>query len=131
MAYGTLISRVRTSDADLPIENAAVAYYKAAPGGVKRLVGLRMTDRSGATQPISLNAPDASASLQPDAAGDPEPYGVVDIVADHPDYNRVTVRQVQVFDGILTSQDVVLLPSPGAGIVPFPETIYETGNQEL
>ncbi len=51
MAYGTLISRVRTSDADLPIENAAVAYYKAAPGGGKRLVGLRMTERSGAAQP--------------------------------------------------------------------------------
>lgn len=131
MAYGTLISRVRTSDADLPIENAAVAYYKAAPGGVKRLVGLRMTDRSGATQPISLNAPDASASLQPDAAGDPEPYGVVDIVADHPDYNRVTVRQVQVFDGILTTQEIFLVPSPGIGVDAFPDTVYDTLDQGL
>ena len=131
MAYGTLISRVRTSDADLPIENAAVAYYKAAPGGVKRLVGLRMTDRSGATQPISLNAPDASASLQPDAAGDPEPYGVVDIVADHPDYNRVTVRQVQVFDGILTTQEIFLVPSPGIGVDAFSDTVYDTPDQGL
>ena len=65
------------------------------------------------------------------AAGDPEPYGVVDIVADHPDYNRVTVRQVQVFDGILTTQEIFLVPSPGIGVDAFPDTVYDTPDQGL
>ena len=131
MASGTIISRVRTSDADLPIQNATVAYYEDAPGGVKRLVGLRKTDLSGMTQPIELRTPNASASQSPDASGDPEPYRTVDIAADHPDYNRVTVRGVQVFDGILTTQDITLVPSPGAGEAAFPDTVYDTGDQGL
>ena len=130
MASGTIITQVRTSDAYLPIENATVAFYEEASGGVKRLVGLRKTDLSGRTQPIELSAPAAEQSMRPDPGG-PAPYRTVDIAADHPDFSRSVIRNVQVFDGILTSQDVVLLPSPGAGIVPFPETIYETGNQEL
>ena len=131
MAYGTLISRVRTSDADLPVADATVAYYEAGAGGIKRLVGLRKTDRSGAAQPIELPAPDASASHQPDRTGDPAPYRTVDIVADHPEYNRVTIRQVQVFDGILTTQEISLVPSPGAGVDAFPDVVYDTPDQGL
>ncbi len=130
MAFGTIISRVRTSDAELPIENATVAYYENGPGGVKRLVGLRKTDRSGITQPIELSAPDAGSSRQPDGNG-AQPFRTVDLAADHPDFNRVTVRQVQVFDGILTTQDIRLVPSPGAGTQAFPDTVYDTGDQGL
>ena len=131
MAFGTIISRVRMSDADLPVGNATVAYYEQGPGGEKRLVGLRKTDMSGIAQPIELSAPDASGSLRPGETGAPRPYRTVDIVADHPDYNRVTVRQVQVFDGILTTQDITLVPSPGAGVDAFPDTVYDTGDQGL
>ena len=131
MAFGTIISKVRTSDADLPIENATVAYYEEETGGRRRLVGLRKTDRSGVAQPIELSAPDAAASLQPEASGAPSPYSTVDIVADHPDFNRVTVRKVQVFDGILTTQDITLVPSPGAGVDAFPDVVYDTGDQGL
>ncbi len=130
MASGTIISQVRTSDAYLPIENATVAYYEEAGSGAKRLVGLRKTDSSGRTQPIELSAPGAAESQRPDDGG-PAPYRVVDIVADHPDFNRSTIRNVQVFDGILTNQDIALVPSPGAGVAAFPETVYETGNQGL
>ncbi len=131
MAFGTIISKVRTSDADLPIQNATVAYYEDASGGAKRLVGLRKTDQNGIPQPIELSAPDASASQKPDDAGDPEPYRTVDVVADHPDFNRVTVRHVQIFDGILTTQEILLVPSPGAGVDDFPDTVYNTGDQGL
>ena len=130
MASGTIISQVRTSDAYLPIEDATIAYYEEGPGGTKRLVGLRKTDLSGRTQPIELSAPDAGQSMRPDTGG-PEPYRTVDIVADHPDYNRLVIRNVQVFDGILTNQDIMLVPSPGVGVEAFPETIYDTGNQGL
>lgn len=131
MAFGTIISQVRTSDAYLPIENATVAYYENDPTGVKELVGLRKTDSSGKTQPIELSAPDASASQQPEQPGDPEPYRTVDIIADHPDFNRVTILNVQVFEGILTYQDIMLVPSPASGVEPFPGTIFNTGEQGL
>ena len=130
MAAGTIISQVRTSEAYLPIENATVAYYEDLPGGVKRLVGLRKTDSSGRTQPIELAAPDAGKSKQPEEGG-PAPYRTVDIAADHPDYIRSVIRNVQVFDGILTNQDIMLVPAPGVGAAPFPEIVYDTGNQEL
>ena len=131
MAFGTIISQVRTSDAYLPIENATVAYYETGEGGGKRLIGLRKTDPSGKTAPIELDTPGSSASQQPEEAGDPCPFRTVDIVADHPDYNRVTVLGVQVFDGIVTNQDIMLMPSPASGVEPFPETVYDTSDQDL
>ena len=131
MASGTIISQVRTSDAYLPIENATVAYYQTDDGGRKRLVGLRKTDPSGKTAPIELDTPGFSASQQPEEAGDPNPYRTVDLVADHPDYNRVRILGVQVFDGVVTYQDIMLLPSPASGVEPFPETVYDTSDQDL
>ena len=104
MASGTIISQVRTSDAYLPIENATVAYYQTDGEGRKRLVGLRKTDPSGKTAPIELDTPGFSASQQPEETGDPNPYRTVDVVADHPDYNRVRILGVQVFDGVVTYQ---------------------------
>ena len=131
MASGTVISQVRTSDAYLPVENATVAYYQTDDGGRKRLVGLRKTDPSGKTAPIELDTPGFSASQQPEEAGDPAPFRTVDIVADHPDYNRVRILGVQVFDGVVTYQDIMLLPSPASGVEPFPETVYDTSDQDL
>ena len=131
MASGTIISQVRTSDAYLPIENATVAYYQTDDGGRKRLVGLRKTDSSGKTAPIELDTPGFSASQQPEEVGDPNPFRTVDVVADHPDYNRVRVLGVQVFDGVVTYQDIMLLPSPASGVEPFPETVYDTSDQDL
>ena len=131
MASGTIISQVRTSDAYLPIENATVAYYQTDGEGRKRLVGLRKTDPSGKTAPIELDTPGFSASQQPEETGDPNPYRTVDVVADHPDYNRVRILGVQVFDGVVTYQDIMLLPSPASGVEPFPETVYDTSDQDL
>ena len=131
MASGTIISQVRTSDAYLPIENATVAYYQTDGGGRKRLIGLRKTDPSGKTAPIELDTPGFSASQQPEETGDPNPYRTVDVVADHPDYNRVRILGVQVFDGVVTYQDIMLLPSPASGVEPFPETVYDTSDQDL
>ena len=131
MASGTVISQVRTSDAYLPVENATVAYYQTDDGGRKRLVGLRKTDPSGKTAPIELDTPGFSASQQPEETGDPNPYRTVDVVADHPDYNRVRILGVQVFDGVVTYQDIMLLPSPASGVEPFPETVYDTSDQDL
>ena len=131
MASGTIISQVRTSDAYLPIENATVAYYETESSGAKRLIGLRKTDSSGRTAPIELDTPLSSASQQPEETGDPCPYRTVNIIADHPDYNRVNILRVQVFDGIVTNQDIMLMPSPESGVEPFPETVYDTSDQNL
>ena len=129
MASGTIISQVRTSDAYLPIENATVAYYETDGGGGKRLIGLRKTDPSGKTAPIELTTPDSSASQQPEEGLCP--WRTVDILADHPDYNRVNILGVQVFDGIVTNQEIMLMPSPASGVEPFPETVYDTADQDL
>ena len=128
MARGTIITRTRTSDAELPVENAVVAYFAPGEDGAE-LLAVRCTDPSGKAAPVFFDTPEGTESMQPEGQDDPTPYRVVDIVADHPDFERVTVKGVQVFDGIVTYQDIELVPLGADGI--DPEEVFDTPRQEL
>ncbi len=106
-ATGSIQFRVFTSNANLPIEGATVVVRQQdAPGD---LLGLLVTDRSGQTSPLTLPAPDVSLGQTPE--NQLQPWIGLTVSIDHPEYQRVILQGVQLFPGILTIQNVQLLPS--------------------
>ena len=43
-SQGTIIARVFTSNARIPLRGAAVVFYRTDAGGVRELLGLRLTE---------------------------------------------------------------------------------------
>ena len=103
---GFLTIRTYTSAAQLPVEDVTVSVTRPDSKGT-RLFATRITDESGLVGPIAIPTPDRSESLQ---AGVAAPYTTVDIIADHPNYERVLVENAQVFAGVLSQQDIALIP---------------------
>lgn len=103
---GFLNVRTFTSTAQLPVEDVTVTVTQPTANG-SRLIATRITDESGLIEPIAISAPDREESLQ---AGNGRPFTTVDIVADHPDYERVLVENAQIFAGIDTQQEISLIP---------------------
>ena len=105
-ATGLLTVRVYTSAAQLPIAGAAVTITQETKNG-SRLLASRITDESGKITPVRVDTPELSGSLSP---GTNNPFAIVNVLVDHPDYERVLIENVQLFPGILTQQNVDLLP---------------------
>lgn len=103
---GILQVRVFTSAAQLPVEGVTVAVTQAASGGAA-LLATRVTDESGRITPISVPTPARSESLTP---GGEQPWSAVNIWADHPNYERILVENVQIFAGVTTLQELELIP---------------------
>ena len=103
---GYLTVRVYTSTAQLPVENALVSLSNTSDEGTRSLA-TRLTDESGRTERIAVSTPDTTESLQP---GQGIPYTVVDVTVESPEYERVLIEGLQIFPGIVTQQDVELLP---------------------
>ena len=81
-----------------------------------------MTDGSGKGALISLPAQPAERSEQP---GDAHPYTTYDVKVTHPQYAPVTIRDVTVFDGVLSLQKVDLTPIAALpdGVTEFEYTV--------
>ena len=112
---GTLIFRVFTSDADLPVEGATVLIRQQdAPG---KLLGVRITGSSGETDPLVVDTPGINLSQSPENTI--QPWTGLNVIVEHPDYERVTLQGLQIFPGIETVQTIRLLPlrrfDPGHG----------------
>lgn len=103
-AIGYLQARAYTSRAQIPVEDAAVSVVD--DNG--RLLGLRLTNSSGLTTPITIEVPDARNSQSPDT-GLPA-FTTVNLYARADQYEQILVRNVQVFAGIVTMQDLNLIP---------------------
>lgn len=106
MPSGFLSVRVFTSTAQLPICNASVIVTENTPNGV-RLHATRVTDDSGQITPIKITTPERNESLSP---GTLVPFTKVDIIVEHPHYEREMIENAQIFAGILTQQNVELFP---------------------
>ena len=103
-AIGSLRVRAYTSRAQIPIENAAVTVV--SENG--KLLGLRLTDSSGYTTPITLEVPDLANSQTP---GSGRPVStVVNLYARAEGYEQILVRGVQVFADTVTTQDLAMIP---------------------
>ena len=116
-SQGSVIARVYTSDAYIPLAGATVTFTQALEDGTKRLLAIRQTDSSGLTAPLFLETPDPSQSLTPGASI--RPYATVDIQVEVPGYGGILAEGVQVFPSVETIQ--------GLQLRPLPVTDYENG----
>lgn len=91
-------------NAQIPLQNVSVAVT-AADGTV---LALRLTDRSGRIAPIPIPVPDLEESLTPNPSQ--IPFATVNLTARLRDYEQIFVDEVQVFSGIVTDQELALIP---------------------
>ena len=100
-SIGTIVTRVYTSRAQLPVPGATVAVTQRAGGGRHTLLALRVT--------IRVATPEPSASESP---GTESPFAVCDIWVEVPGYEMLLVENVQVFPNTETLQELELIPLP-------------------
>ncbi len=124
---GYLAVRVYTSRAQLPIEGATVTVTRPTPNGTK-LLATRITDRSGNIAPVAVETPDREESLQ---AGIRIPFASVDITADYPGYERILVENAQIFSGVLSQQNLELIPIEERPEVFNMTEVFQVTSQEL
>lgn len=93
-----------TSRAQIPLENVAVSVVS----NDGRLLGLRITDSSGLTTPITIEVPDKENSQSP-GIGLPA-YTSVNLYARAENYEQILVQGVQVFADTVTMQDLAMVP---------------------
>ncbi len=113
-SQGSVIARVYTSDAYLPLRDVPVIFTQVLPDGTKTVLGIRYTNSSGLTTPLSVQTPDASDSLKP--GSNIRPYATLDIQVEYPGYSGILSEGVQVFSGIETIQGLQLRPLSAASI---------------
>lgn len=103
-ATGYIQVHAYTSYAQLPLENVAVTV--TATDGTA--IAMRLTDRSGRIAPIEIPVPDRSESLIPNP--DEKPFTSVNLYARSKGYEQFEMEDVQVFAGIVTDQDLAMIP---------------------
>ena len=108
-SQGSVIARVYTSDAFLPLRNVPVVFTQTGTDN-KKLLAIRYTNSSGLTEPLFIETPEAVESLTPGAAL--KPYATVDIQVEYPGYGGILAEGVQVFPGSETIQGLQLRPLP-------------------
>lgn len=110
---GTGQIRIRTyaSRAVLPLDDSTIVI-ESEQGGSTTLLALRQTDESGLTPYISIDTPELSNSLTPNQ---PRGWTNVTVIASHPGFDRVVIRDVQIFPGIVTQQAVEMFPTAQFG----------------
>lgn len=105
--HGTLIVRVFTTRAQIPVDRATIAVTQRGPDGKHTLLSVRVTDESGRIEPIHISTPALDLSLEP---GSGTGFTLCDIWAEHPQYQLLLVEGVQLFPGVETVQNMALLP---------------------
>ncbi len=125
---GFLKIQTLTSRAELPVAGATVTVSAVRPGGGRELLSLQRTDESGMTATVTVPTPDVSNSLTPDQ---PRGWTDVQIAADHPNYDGVVSRDVQIFPGVTTLQELILVPRGGMPGDPGQTDDYTTPDQGL
>lgn len=127
-ATGTILTRVFTSQAQIPVAGATVAFTQRGTEGHHTLLALRVTDANGRTAPVQVDTPNASASESP---GTVTPFAVCDIWAESPGYELLVVENVQIFAGTQTLQELELIPLPEQSLTLLPEMPVNVPPQNL
>ena len=72
-------------------------------------IAMRLTNRSGLLdEPIEISVPDLSASQSPNTGV--IPFASVDLYARLENYEEIHVENLQVFAGIVTNQNLEMIP---------------------
>lgn len=107
MPNGTLIAQVYTSMAQLPVENAYVTVTDTKEENPS-VIASRKTDSSGKTTIITLDTPPKTDSHSPNPTE--IPFVNYNLRIDHPEFESVIIKNVQIFDGLETIQETMLIP---------------------
>jgi len=110
-SQGSVVARVYTSDAYIPLPDIPVSFFITAPDGSSRLLTVVRTNSSGLTPPVAVQTPDLSASLSPSTGV--VPYTPIEIRADVPGYGSIRAEGVQIFPGVETVQGLRFFPKAG------------------
>ena len=93
-----------TSNARIPLKDVAITV--TALDGTA--IAMRLTDRSGRIEPIAIPVPDASESQAPDPGE--LPFARVNLYARQKDYLQIENEDLQVFAGVVTNQNLEMIP---------------------
>lgn len=104
---GSIITRVFTSKAQLPIENASVTVYRDNGSGGSEVIAQRTTNSSGRTTPVVVDTPAIELSQNP---GNINPFTIVNIRVSHPEFYNIVINDVQVFSDTITIQNADMIP---------------------
>ncbi len=115
---GFLKVQTVTSRAQIPVSGATVTVSTLGPEGRRELLSLQRTDESGMTALVTISTPALENSLTPDQA---QGWTDVQVAASHPNFDGIVVRDVQIFPGVTTVQELILIPRGG-----FPTDLGET-----
>lgn len=107
---GFLKVQTVTSRAEIPVAGATITVSTVIPGRGRELLSVQRTDESGMTDMISIPTPDLANSLTPDQ---PQGWTDVQIAVSQPNYDGIVIRDVQIFPGITTLQELILVPRGG------------------
>ena len=103
-ATGYIQVNAYESYARLPLKDVAITI--TAEDGTA--IAMRLTNRSGQIDPVEIPVPDLAESQSPDP---PErPYATVNLYAHLRGYEQVEAENLQVFPGIVTRQDLMMVP---------------------
>lgn len=101
---GYIAARAYMSNAQIPLENVAVTILSQDGTAI----AMRLTGRSGLTEPISIPTPDRIDSEVPETGI--RPFTDLTIHAWKSGFEQITARNVQVFSGVTTVQDLEMVP---------------------
>ncbi len=103
-AIGYIQARAFASNAQIPLRDVAVVI--TAPDDTA--IAMRVTDRSGLISVIEIPVPNLSESQEPGA--EERPYALVNMYAYRNGFGPFESRNIQVFAGTTTFQDIKLIP---------------------
>jgi len=106
---GKLVVRVFATAAQLPLEGATIVVTTRNQNGKFDLISIQKTDRSGLTAPIEIMTPESRGSTEENSLVQ-RPFVSCDVWAEHPGFVVMRVDGVQIFPGVVTRQEMELLP---------------------
>jgi hypothetical protein len=109
MGTGSVVAKVYTSDSEIPQMYAAVGITRKDSGNGRELIAFRLTNMDGLTEAITLETPDESVSQN--YSPGKVTFSIVDIIAEQVGYDRVAVKNVQIFPNVQSRQDFELIPT--------------------
>ena len=127
-ASGSVRVQAVTSQAQIPVEGAAVTISTVAADDSRTLLSLQLTDESGFTESVRIDTPPPENSQSPEQ---PRGWTPVRIAVSHPMYDSIIVNTVQVFPGVTTVQEMVMVPRGARPTDPAQSEQFTSPDQEL
>lgn len=106
-AFGYIQVYAYTSNARIPLKDVAITITNTSG----EAIAMRLTNRNGKMdQPIAIAVPDPSTSQAPNTGI--LPFTPVNLYARYENYEQIEVENLQVFPGIISNQDLQMIPLP-------------------